>query len=161
MRVKDLNLAGLRCSINGKSGQRVIFFSQPTKAALNDYWQRFRHSQTSNPDSEYWRTEDDCPLSYSSVGGLFTRLSDQLGFDVHAHRFRHSFSTLMSGKVGIFELSALLGHKSLRTTQRYTHLANKTDRLANAYQGNSPLSNPDLLPKEEKRRRGRPRSKPQ
>jgi site-specific recombinase XerD len=159
MTVGNLNMATMRCSITGKTGPRTVFFSQATSDALKAYWQRYRQHQPAKPDSPYWLTSDGETLAYSTLGGVFTKLEKELNIKSSAHQLRHSFATRMQGKVSLFELMSMLGHASVRTTQKYVHP--NQDGLAKAYQGNSPLSNPDLLPKAEKRRRGRPRSKPQ
>ncbi len=45
--------------------------------------------------------------------------------DFHFHDLRHTFASLamMSGKIDIATLSKLLGHKSLKQTMKYAHLA--------------------------------------
>ncbi len=155
MRVCDLNMTLMRCNIRGKTGERVIFFSPVAKAALADYWTRFRAKQANQPESEYWRTGDDCPLCYTAIGVELNSLSKKLNIKLHAHKLRHTFATLMADKVGLYELSALLGHSSPMTTKRYVH-KNKTNLLAAAYQGRSPLTQIEI-PQPVKHRRGRPR----
>jgi site-specific recombinase XerD len=40
------------------------------------------------------------------------------------HEFRHTYaSTLVSGGVPLLQVSVLAGHSSVRTTERYAHLA--------------------------------------
>lgn len=53
--------------------------------------------------------------------------------DVKLHGGRHLFATraILNG-IDIAVLAQLLGHKSISTTQRYIHLANKTDHLGAA-----------------------------
>ncbi|MFZ9950501.1 MAG: tyrosine-type recombinase/integrase, partial [Gemmobacter sp.] len=59
---------------------------------------------------------------------------------VRLHDLRHSFaSALVNHGVPIYEVQALLGHASIRTTQRYAHLAperlHQSVRTVAAYYG--------------------------
>lgn len=46
--------------------------------------------------------------------------------DIHFHDLRHTFASLLVGAgVPLYTASALLGHTSTRTTQRYAHLADE------------------------------------
>lgn len=45
--------------------------------------------------------------------------------NVHPHTMRHSYATYMiNNGVGVLDLSLLLGHQSVETTKKYTHIAN-------------------------------------
>ncbi|MGB3751898.1 MAG: tyrosine-type recombinase/integrase [Arcobacteraceae bacterium] len=47
--------------------------------------------------------------------------------DVRIHDLRHSYaSALVNAKCSLYEVQKLLGHSSIRMTQRYSHLSNET-----------------------------------
>lgn len=47
--------------------------------------------------------------------------------EIRPHDLRHTFASLLasSGEVTLFEVQKLLGHKDIRSTERYAHLADK------------------------------------
>jgi integrase/recombinase XerC/integrase/recombinase XerD len=60
---------------------------------------------------------------------------------LHPHALRHSFAThLLSSGSDLRTLQEMLGHTSLRATQRYTHL--QLDQLATTLENFHPLSKP-------------------
>ena len=74
---------------------------------------------------------------YHIVGKYFKGIED-VGRK-HPHMLRHSFAThLLDGGAEIRAVQEMLGHSSLRTTQRYTHLT--VSRLKDAYDSAHPRS---------------------
>ena len=58
------------------------------------------------------------------------RLRSGLPDDVVLHGLRHTFATnAITNGVDVATLAQLLGHSNIATTQRYVHLAGKTDHL--------------------------------
>lgn len=86
-------------------------------------------------DRARWRGSETPPLFVSERGGrlsvraienLFARWSREAGLPrkITPHGLRHSTATnLLAAGVGIETVADVLGHASLNTTRRYTHLA--------------------------------------
>ncbi|PKM95567.1 MAG: integrase [Firmicutes bacterium HGW-Firmicutes-1] len=86
--------------------------------------------------------EDDNQLTTRSVQRIFKCSCDHAGIhkDVSVHSLRHSFAThLLESGTDIRYIQELLGHSSLKTTEIYTHVTNRSIRKIV-----SPLDNIDV-----------------
>jgi integrase/recombinase XerC len=80
-------------------------------------------------------------LTTRSIGRMLEKYLAQTGLDSHVspHTLRHSFAThLLDGGADLRSVQEMLGHKSLTTTQIYTHVS--TRRLHETYEAAHPHS---------------------
>jgi integrase len=68
---------------------------------------------------------------YYSFNRTWFRIRKRAGISVRFHDLRHTYASFLisSGKVSLYELQSLLGHKSVHLTQRYAHLLRETHKL--------------------------------
>lgn len=80
-------------------------------------------------------------LSTRSIGRIIERYVTEMGLSagITPHGVRHTFAThMLDGGADLRSVQALLGHKSLTSTQRYTHVS--LDRLMAVYDKAHPRS---------------------
>lgn len=139
----DLSARVLRVLGKGRK-ERMVPFGRPAGDALRawlEVWEGVRGRGGA------WDENDD-PVFLNFRGG---RLSDRavrnildrwvesaaVAKGVHPHTMRHTFAThLLENGADLRTIQELLGHSSLSTTQKYTHL--DVDRLLSVYRGAHP-----------------------
>src|SRR5215470_9977568 len=92
-----------------------------------------RESTAKRVSSPVFRNNRGGRLTTRSVARIVARYSNRLvGGSVSPHTLRHSFAThLLDEGADLRSIQEMLGHVSLNTTQKYTHLA--TDQLLAIY----------------------------
>jgi len=118
--------------ILGKGGkERFVFFSREAVEALKEYLperiQRIRMAGLNavSPDGTVFISRNGKGLSVSGIRWIISQYAMRSGLQksIHPHSFRHSFAThLMNSGCDVRIVQELLGHASLSTTQRYTHV---------------------------------------
>ncbi len=77
-------------------------------------------SKFPEPPSRFFPSRNGNPLTDKNLRSVFESVSGKMGFTVSPHRLRHTFATeLVRHDFDIFNVAAVLGHSSVRTTQIY------------------------------------------
>jgi len=86
---------------------------------------------TINTPKKYLFEKDSIQLSDNQLRYIITKPFKKIGLKVTPHQLRHSFATIMlNNGARITDVSELLGHEFISTTQIYTKL-NETTKLKN------------------------------
>lgn len=129
-------------TVRGKGKkERLVFFGEQALDAL-DAWLRAREALLAHlgkqPAGKHkdavFLNKNGTRLTSRSVGRLLAKYLPIAGLDAAAspHSLRHSFAThLLDHGADIRSVQELLGHRSLATTQIYTHVT--TGRLKESY----------------------------
>jgi integrase/recombinase XerD len=109
----------------GKGGRdRYIMLSPQLLVVLRAYWQEARPTHWLFPGQDESRPLDASVLQWACRNA---RAAAKLGKPVTVHTLRHSFAThLLEAGTDIRTIQALLGHRDLSTTARYTQVAATT-----------------------------------
>jgi len=125
LKIYDIDLASntIHVKITKTSSDRYVCFTDSTKDLLSRYLISFE----AKPLLFYDLTTGQA-LRTSSVESIVYRLKKRLKLQesISPHKWRHTFSTNFLNRGGNLEtLRLILGHTSLKTTQKYLHLSKK------------------------------------
>ncbi|MCL2410291.1 MAG: tyrosine-type recombinase/integrase [Treponema sp.] len=143
--------------ITGKGGkQRFVFFSDEAKNAIIEYLPHRAAVLTMigidpklkiGKNSTLFISKKGKPISISGIRWIITSYAGQHagqhagqysgGKRIHPHTLRHSFAThLVNAGCDVRLVQEMLGHSSLSTTQRYTHVS--IENLKRVYSASHP-----------------------
>lgn len=130
--LEDVDFASRLVRVVGKgSKERIVPFGEEAEEALQAYLPERSALRSARPSEKGMEGQ---PLFVNTRGGRLTSRSMArllksrlraagLPADISPHALRHTFAThLLSAGADLRSIQELLGHSSLSTTQKYTHL---------------------------------------
>jgi integrase/recombinase XerC len=138
--IDRIDLGRERVLVHGKGEkEREVPLSEFSSAALRAYLRDGRLTMASEASPALFFNRRKRPMTSRDIRGMVEKYARRVmsGRRVTPHTLRHSFAThLLEGGADIRAVQELLGHASLATTQRYTHVSRA--RLFDAYRASHP-----------------------
>lgn len=138
--VDRVDLGRGRVSVRGKGDkEREVPLSDPSIDAVRAYLSGGRPTMAGEDRRTMFFNRKGKPFSGRDIRAMVRRYAERLlpGRRITPHTLRHSFAThLLEGGADIRAVQELLGHASVATTQRYTHVSRT--RLFDAYERSHP-----------------------
>ena len=144
--IKDITFSECKLNVIGKGNkERTIYLNKACMNAITDYIENNRPKEGIKYDSKdaLFLSKRRERISNRTVQYIVKKELQKAGLDTtkySVHKLRHTAATLMYqyGNIDIRALQELLGHKSISTTEIYTHVDNS--QVRNAVESN-PLAN--------------------
>ena len=132
--------------VTGKGDkQRIVYFDEASVSALRlylvDRTKVIEQNGIKEPTDKLFINQKGEPLTTGGIRYILNRYSGPEGTNHHMnpHAFRHTFATTMIGNgADVRMVQEMLGHSSISTTQRYTHIT--TEKLIETYNKAHPHS---------------------
>lgn len=142
--LKDYSRDNKTLRVLGKGNkERIVYLNDACVEALNTYIDFSRPNETAVDKNAIFLSANKTRIAKRRVQQIVQENLERAGLSnlgVTTHKLRHTAATLMyqHGNVDTLVLRDILGHKSIATTEIYTHLSDK--QLREAADAN-PLSN--------------------
>ena len=137
MNFSDVDFSAAVVQVSGKGNkQRIVPVGQKALAAIKAYRTQLQRKagRLSINEGPLFFNRFHKRLSPRSIARILKKLVDTVGLliPVSPHALRHTFAThMLDAGADLRAVQELLGHKSLSTTQKYTHVS--IDRLMETY----------------------------
>lgn len=122
--------------VTGKGRKdRRVYFESDARRALREYLEdRKKRFGDNDKERRVFVNQRGGPLTSGGIRMIVSRYSGSEGTKRHVspHAFRHTFATAMiANGADVRMVQEFLGHSSISTTQRYTHIS--TERMIEMY----------------------------
>ena len=138
LKLGDFSAGGKSAVVKGKGKKdRIVYFEDDALAALKDYLveRKALLLRLKLPGQKaLFVNKKGGQLSTRGIRWIVSRYSGPEGTNRHVspHAFRHTFATsMLSSGADVRVVQEMLGHSSISTTQRYTHVT--TQQLIDTY----------------------------
>ncbi len=142
MNVFDIDFKRCLIRVLGKGNkERMVPIGKKAKDAVKRYRERLASEVgvRSNKNTALFLNKNGGRLTPRSIARVLEKTAKACGLliPVSPHAFRHTFAThMLDAGADLRVVQELLGHKSLSTTQKYTHLS--IDKLMETYDKTHP-----------------------
>ena len=137
LEVGDIDTNTMRVHIRNAKGNkdRLVPLPEKTLHILRNFWAVHQHPRFLFPNRKRGLKNAhlvETPLDRGGIQTAMKAVVKQLGIKkISCHSLRHSYAThLLEAGVDLVELQQILGHVSILTTSRYTHLTTVTNNNA-------------------------------
>lgn len=127
LKLNDVDFREMTIRVTGKGKkERLLPFGSKALDSMKDYLLAFSsiRERGSSPDAFFLNLRGGC-LTARSIRRIVDKYIKQTSImtKISPHSIRHSFAThLLNAGADLRSIQELLGHSSLSTTQKYTHL---------------------------------------
>lgn len=137
LNTRDVDAAGSTVKVLGKGAkERLVPIGRKALDAIDHYRQKLMAEAggVGEPNGPLFLNKQGQRLSARSIARILKKLVTACGIltPVSPHTLRHTFAThMLDAGADLRSVQEMLGHKSLSTTQKYTHVS--IDRLMETY----------------------------
>jgi integrase/recombinase XerC len=133
--VEDIDFDRGFITVKGKGKkERLVPFGKKADEAINRLFGKTGKVDADHHGTPVFLNRSHKRLSSRSIHSIVKKYAKSVGLDrpVAPHRLRHTFAThLLDGGADLRAIQEMLGHASLSTTQKYTHVS--LSRLMEVY----------------------------
>lgn len=140
--VEDIDRSSGIIRVLGKGNrERLVPIGRKALGAIADYRKMLKreHPETAVDSGPLFLNKSGTRLTTRSIARILDKIAKECGLviPISPHGLRHTFAThMLDAGADLRAIQELLGHKSLATTQKYTHVS--IDRLLETYDKSHP-----------------------